>query len=74
MTTGLGYRNTGIRFPITATEKFKKPGSRTGIGFTGMVGRDEEDPIQFVPSKLTLATNNYMLSGLPQIHLFKTLR
>jgi len=51
MTTGLGYRNNGIRFPITATEKFKKPGNRTGIGFTGMVGRDEEDPIQFVSAK-----------------------
>ena len=55
MTTGLGYRNTGIRFPITATEKFKKPGNRTGIGFTGMVGRDEEDPIQFVASKYDIS-------------------
>lgn len=51
MSSGLGYRNTGIRFPISATEKFRNPGNRTGIGFIGSSLRKEWEPIQFVKKR-----------------------
>ena len=50
MSTGLGYRNTGIRFPITATGTFKLPADKSGIGFNGHSTRMQWQPIQFVPS------------------------
>jgi len=54
MSTGLGYRNTGIRVPITAntTSTFREPGVKTGIGFdpTSFTTRRRRDPIQFVPA------------------------
>jgi hypothetical protein len=55
MSTGLGYRNTGIRVPITAniTSTFREPGDKTGLGLgTDFLPtrRRKWDPIQFVPA------------------------
>jgi len=50
MSTGLGYRNTGIRYPITATGAFKLPADKSGIGFNGHSTRMQWEPIQFVPA------------------------
>lgn len=50
ITTGLGYRNTGMRYPITDTGAFKTPSDKTGIGFTGHSSRKNWQPILFVPA------------------------
>ena len=53
MSTGLGYRNTGIRVPIMAntTSTFREPGVKTGLGFDPDFLpkiRRRWEPIQFV--------------------------
>jgi hypothetical protein len=55
MSTGLGYRNTGIRIPITADaseDTFRQPGAKTGLGYDIMfpLKRRRWEPIQFVPA------------------------
>ena len=55
MSTGLGYRNTGIRVPITAntTSTYREPGVKTGLGFDPDFlpkTRRRWEPIQFVPA------------------------
>jgi hypothetical protein len=50
---GLGYRNTGIKVPITSSGiKFQQPTDKRGLGFKGLPlkKKTEYKPIQFVLS------------------------